>query len=73
MVVTIDLKDTEWRRDGLNLLVEWIVENGPVQIPHQVNKATLLQAGESVVGRKEVGDQHAFEISKHLPQKATLA
>ena len=68
MVTTIDRKRApNGVRDGLKFLIERIIENRPVHVADQVDKATLVQTLESIVGRIEIGDQNTLEILEHLP------
>src|SRR4051812_24846407 len=50
----------------LEFLVEWMLEEVIVDVPHQVEMAFLLRAIHRVVSRVEVRHENACEISERL-------
>src|ERR1035441_6728502 len=51
----------EGRHNLLYALVVWVVQDGVIEVTHQVKQTLLLGAWHRVVGSVEIGDQNTLE------------
>src|SRR5438034_5985781 len=61
------------RHNLLHAVVVWVVQDGVIEVTHQVKQALLLGAWHRVVGSVEIGDQNTVEASQCVLDQAPLA
>jgi hypothetical protein len=59
-------------RHLLEFFVIWIVQNGLIDVPHQMEQAFLLRARQRIVCRIEVGHQNTPKSLESLARQLTL-
>ena len=59
-------------RQFLQFLVEGMMKQVVVDVPHQVEMALLLVAGDRIIGSVEVRDEDASEVSKGLLEEGSF-
>ena len=59
-------------RQFLQFLVEGMLEQVVVDVPHQMEMALLLAARDRIIRRVEVRDEDASEVSKRLLEKGSF-
>src|ERR1700730_5727413 len=61
------------RRDALHVFVVWVVEDGVIEVTHQVEQALLLCAWNGIVGCVEIGYQNALKPFQRALHHVPLA